>query len=64
MAKTGKGFSVKQRGKAKQRDAEGHSYKRKDNNIIKTKAKTANRNINTRQQRVAMAKPTHKQMKM
>lgn len=58
MAKTRKGFGAKPRGTAKHKGAKGQSYKRKDNNKIKTKAKTANRNLDTRQQRIAMAKAT------
>jgi len=50
MAKTRKGFGAKPRGKAKHKGAKGQSYK--------TKAKTVNRNLDTRQQRVAIAKAT------
>ena len=59
MAKSGKGLGAKPRGTAKHKGAKGESYKRMDKGKkIKTKAKTANRNIDTRQQRVAMAKAT------
>ena len=44
------------KGTAKPKGAKGQSYKKKDKNKIKTKAKTVNRNISKRQQRVAMAK--------
>ena len=44
------------KGTAKPKGAKGQSYKKKDKNKIKTKAKTVNRNIGKRQQRVAMAK--------
>lgn len=56
MAKTRKGFDAKPKGKAKHKGTKGQSYKRK--NKIKTKAKTANRNHDTRQQKVVMAKAT------
>jgi ABC-type polar amino acid transport system ATPase subunit len=58
MAKTRKGFGAKPRAKTKHKGAKDQSYKRKDKNNIKTKAKTANRNIDRRQQRVAIAKAT------
>jgi hypothetical protein len=58
VAKTRKRFGSKPRGKAKHKGAKGQSYKRKDKNKIKTKAKTVNRNLDTRQQRVAIAKET------
>jgi hypothetical protein len=41
---------------AKHKGAKGQSYKKKDKNKIKTKAKTVNRNLDKRQQQVAMAK--------
>ena len=44
------------KGTAKPKGAKGQSYKKKDKNKIKTKAKTVNRNISKRQQRVTMAK--------
>ena len=44
------------KGTAKPKGAKGQSYKKKDKNKIKTKAKTVNRNLDKRQQRVAMAK--------
>jgi hypothetical protein len=40
------------KGTAKPKGAKGQSYKKKDKNKIKTKAKTVNRNIGKRQQRV------------
>lgn len=43
-------------GTAKPKGAKGQSYKKKDKNKIKTKAKTVNRNLDKRQQHVAMAK--------
>jgi hypothetical protein len=58
MAKTRKRFGSKPRGKAKHKGAKGQSYKRKDKNKIKTKAKTVNRNLDTHQQRVAITKAT------
>ena len=58
MAKTRKGFGAKPRGKAKHKGAKGQSYKRKEHSKIKTKAKTVNRNLDTSQQRVAIAKAT------
>jgi hypothetical protein len=45
------------KGTAKPKGAKGQSYKKKDENKIKTKAKTVNRNLDKRQQQVAMAKP-------
>lgn len=48
-------FSEK-KGTAKPKGAKGQSYKKKDKNKIKTKAKTVNRNLDKRQQQVAMAK--------
>jgi hypothetical protein len=45
------------KGTAKPKGAKGQSYKKKDKNKIKTKAKTVNRNLDNRQQQVAMAKP-------
>jgi hypothetical protein len=44
------------KGTAKPKGAKGQSYKKKDKNKIKTKAKTVNRNLSKRQQHVAMAK--------
>ena len=44
------------KGTAKPKGAKGQSYKKKDKNKIKTKAKTFNRNLDKRQQQVAMAK--------
>jgi hypothetical protein len=44
------------KGTAKPKVAKGQSYKKKDRNKIKTKAKTVNRNLDKRQQQVAMAK--------
>jgi hypothetical protein len=44
------------KGTAKPKGAKGQSYKRKDKNKIKTKAKTVNRSIGKRQQQVAIAK--------
>jgi hypothetical protein len=44
------------KGTAKPKGAKGQSYKKKDKNKIKTKAKTFNRNLDKRQQPVAMAK--------
>jgi hypothetical protein len=43
------------KGTAKPKGAKGQSYKKKDKNKIKTKAKTVNRNLDKRQQQVAMA---------
>ena len=48
-------FSEK-KGTAKPKAATGQSYKKKDKNKIKTKAKTVNRSIGKRQQQVEMAK--------
>jgi hypothetical protein len=45
------------KGTAKPKGAKGQSYKKKDKNKIKTKAKTVNRNLGKRQQ-VAMTKAT------
>ena len=44
------------RGTAKPKVDKGQSYKKKDKNKIKTKAKTVNRNLDKRQQQVAIAK--------
>jgi hypothetical protein len=44
------------KGTAKPKGAKGQSYKKKDKNKIKTKAKTFNRNLDKGQQQVAMAK--------
>jgi hypothetical protein len=49
-------FGEKKGQTAKPKGAKGQSYKKKDKNKIKTKAKTVNRNLDKRQQRVAMAK--------
>jgi hypothetical protein len=46
------------KGTAKPKGAKGQSYKKKDKNKIKTKAKTVNRNLDKRQQQVAMTKAT------
>jgi hypothetical protein len=46
------------KGTAKPTGAKGQSYKKKDKNKIKTKAKTVNRNLDKRQQQVAMTKAT------
>lgn len=46
------------KGTAKLTGAKGQSYKKKDKNKIKTKAKTINRNLDKRQQQVAMTKAT------
>ena len=46
------------KGTAKLKGAKGQSYKKKDKNKIKTKAKTVNRNLGKRQQQVAMTKAT------
>lgn len=46
------------KGTAKPIGAKGQSYKKKDKNKIKTKAKTVNRNLDKRQQQVAMTKAT------
>jgi hypothetical protein len=57
MTKT-KGFGAKPKGKAKHKGAKGQSYKKNNKNKIKTKANTANKNLDTRRQEVAMAKVT------
>lgn len=57
MAKT-RGFGAKPRGKAKHKGAKGQSHRRKGKNKVKTKAKTANRFVDKRQQKVAKAKAT------
>jgi hypothetical protein len=44
------------KGTAKHKGAKGQSYKKKDKNKIKTKAKTTNRNIDKRPQKIAIAK--------
>ena len=46
------------KGTAKPKGAKGQSYKKKDKNKIKTKAKTVNRNLDKRQQQVVMTKAT------
>lgn len=46
------------KGTAKHKGAKGQSFKRKDNNKIKTKAKTVNRNLDKRPQKIAIAKAT------
>jgi hypothetical protein len=46
------------KGTAKHKGAKGQSYKRKDKNKIKTKAKTVNRNLDKRPQKVVIAKAT------
>ncbi|MDQ4012598.1 MAG: hypothetical protein M3146_02600 [Thermoproteota archaeon] len=43
-------------GTAKPKGAKGQSYKKRDKNKIKTKAKTVNRNLGKRQQQIAMVK--------
>jgi hypothetical protein len=43
---------------AKHKGAKGQSYKRKNKNEIKTKSKAANRNLDKRPQKVAIAKAT------
>ena len=61
MAKGGKRtFGSKPKGKAKHKGAKGNASKRKTTTAskIKTKAKTANRGIKRRQQRVAKEKAT------
>lgn len=58
LAKTRKRFGDKPRGKAKHKGAKGQSFRRKSKNKVKTKAKTVNRNLDKRQQKVAMAKTT------
>ena len=50
-------FGEKQ-GTAKHKGAKGQSYKKKDKNKIKTKAKTVNRNLDKRPQKVASSKAT------
>lgn len=50
------------KGTAKPKGAKGQSYKKKDKNKIKTKAKTFNRNLDKRQQQVAMAKSMRKNL--
>jgi hypothetical protein len=46
------------KGTAKPKGAKGQSYKKKDKNKIKTKAKPVNKNLGKRQQQVAMTKAT------
>ncbi|HYZ50818.1 MAG TPA: hypothetical protein VE593_08015 [Nitrososphaeraceae archaeon] len=46
------------RGTSKHKGAKGQSYKKKDKNQIKTKAKTVNRNLDKRPQKIAIAKAT------
>jgi hypothetical protein len=46
------------KGTAKHKGAKGQSYKRKDKNKVKTKAKTVNRNLDKRPQKIAIAKAT------
>ena len=46
------------KGTAKPKGAKGQSYKKKDKNKIKTKAKTVNRNLDKRPQKIAIAKVT------
>jgi hypothetical protein len=46
------------KGTAKPKGAKGQSYKKKDKNKIKTKAKTVNRNLDKRPQKIAIAKTT------
>ena len=46
------------KGNAKHKGAKSQSYKRKDKNKIKTKAKTVNRYLEKRPQKVAIAKET------
>ena len=46
------------KGTAKPKGAKGQNYKKKDKSKIKTKAKTVNRNLDKRQQQVAMTKAT------
>jgi hypothetical protein len=46
------------KGTAKHKGAKGQSYKRKNKNEIKTKSKAANRNLDKRPQKVAIAKAT------
>jgi hypothetical protein len=60
MAKGGKRtFGSKPKGKAKHKGARGNASKRKVTaSKIKTKAKTANRGVKRRQQRVAKEKAT------
>jgi hypothetical protein len=44
------------KGTAKHKGAKGQSYKKKDKNKIKTKAKTVNRDLYKRPQKIAIAK--------
>jgi hypothetical protein len=46
------------KGTAKHKGAKGQSYRKKDKNKIKTKAKTVNRNLDKRPQKIAIAKAT------
>jgi len=46
------------KGTAKPKGAKGQSYKKKDKNKIKTKAKTVNRNLDKRPQKIAITKAT------
>ena len=46
------------KGTLKPKGAKGQSYKKKDKNKIKTKAKTVNRNLDKRPQKIAIAKAT------
>jgi hypothetical protein len=46
------------RGTSKHKGAKGQSYKKKDKNQIKTKAKTVNRNLDKRPQKIAIANAT------
>jgi hypothetical protein len=46
------------KGTAKPKGAKGQSYKKKDKNKIKTKAKTVNRSLDKRPQKIAIAKAT------
>jgi len=46
------------KGTSKPKGAKGQSYKKKDKNKIKTKAKTVNRYLNKRPQKIAIAKAT------
>ena len=46
------------KGTSKPKGAKGQSYKKKDKNKIKTKAKTVNRNLDKRPQKIAIAKAT------
>jgi hypothetical protein len=46
------------KGTAKPKGAKGQSYKKKDKNKIKTKAKTVNRSLDKRPRKIAIAKAT------